>query len=121
MEGDQGCEDQAALCHRDASGEPLALAAIWENWKRPGTEEWVRTFCVITCRANELVADIHDPMPVILPPAAYDRWLANIEHERWSDGDGSKFNQRAIPPPWRSNAAVSRTTFPSLYCSDATP
>jgi len=61
------------------SGEPFALAAIWENWKRPGTEEWVGTFAVITCPANELMAQIHDCMPVILPPEAYDRWLAAIE------------------------------------------
>ena len=47
------------------SGEPFALAAIWENWKVPGTEEWLRTFCIITATANELVSDIHDRMPVI--------------------------------------------------------
>ena len=52
-----------------------------ENLKRPTTSERVRTFYVITCRANELVADIHDRMPVILPPAAYDRWLANIKRD----------------------------------------
>jgi putative SOS response-associated peptidase YedK len=61
------------------SGEPFALAAIWENWRRPDTEEWLRTFSVITCPANELMAHIHDRMPVIIPPRAYDRWLANIE------------------------------------------
>jgi putative SOS response-associated peptidase YedK len=61
------------------SGEPFALAAIWENWKRPSTEEWVRTFAVITCPANELMAQIHDRMPVINPPIANDRWLSNIE------------------------------------------
>jgi putative SOS response-associated peptidase YedK len=61
------------------SGAPFALAAIWENWRRPGTEEWLRTFAVITCPANELVEQIHDRMPVIVPPEAYDRWLANIE------------------------------------------
>lgn len=60
-------------------GAPFALAAIWENWQRPGTDEWVRTFCVVTTAANELVADIHDRMPVILPPEAYDRWLSAIE------------------------------------------
>jgi putative SOS response-associated peptidase YedK len=38
------------------SGDPFALAAIWENWKRPGTEKWVRTFAVVTCPANELMA-----------------------------------------------------------------
>src|SRR5690606_17679475 len=24
------------------SDEPFALAGIWENWQRPGTQEWVR-------------------------------------------------------------------------------
>jgi len=61
------------------SGDPFALAAIWENWKRPDSEEWVRTFAVVTCPANELMAEIHDRMPVIVLPEAYDRWLANIE------------------------------------------
>jgi putative SOS response-associated peptidase YedK len=61
------------------SGEPFALAAIWENWQRPVSDEWLRTFAVITCPANDLVTDIHDRMPVIIPPEAYDRWLANIE------------------------------------------
>jgi putative SOS response-associated peptidase YedK len=61
------------------SGELFALAAIWEAWKRPGTDDWVRTFAVITCPANELMAQIHGRMPVIVPPEGYDRWLANIE------------------------------------------
>jgi putative SOS response-associated peptidase YedK len=61
------------------SGEPFALAGIWENWQRPDTEGWVRTFAIITCAANEMMAEIHDRMPVILPPHAYDRWLSSIE------------------------------------------
>jgi putative SOS response-associated peptidase YedK len=61
------------------SGEPFGLAAIWENWQRPGSEEWVRTFAVITTAANELVSDIHDRMPVIIPPVAYERWLSTME------------------------------------------
>jgi putative SOS response-associated peptidase YedK len=39
----------------------------------------MRTFAVITCPANELMAHIHDRMPVIIPADAYDRWLANVE------------------------------------------
>ena len=61
------------------SGAPFALAAIWQNWRQPGSDEWIRTFAVITTAANELVADIHDRMPVIVPPAAYDRWLSPTE------------------------------------------
>jgi putative SOS response-associated peptidase YedK len=38
-----------------------------ENWKVPHIDEWMRTFCVITTTANELVGAIHDRMPAILP------------------------------------------------------
>jgi putative SOS response-associated peptidase YedK len=61
------------------SGEPFAVAAIWENWRVPGTEQWMRTFAVVTCPANDLVSQIHDRMPVVIAPENYDRWLANIE------------------------------------------
>ncbi len=48
---------------------------MWENWKDPSSGEWLRTFAIITTDANELVAEIHDRMPVILAPEAYERWL----------------------------------------------
>lgn len=60
-------------------GSPFALAGIWENWKHPETGVYVRTFCVFTCPANDLVATIHDRMPVILPREVYDRWLSPLE------------------------------------------
>ena len=60
-------------------GAPFGIAGIWESWKQPPTGELVRTFCVITTTANELLAEIHNRMPVILPREAYARWLANIE------------------------------------------
>lgn len=60
-----------------SSGEPFGVAAIWENWKRPGTDEWMRTFAVVTCAPNELMETIHDRMPVILPADGYDRWLGD--------------------------------------------
>ena len=61
------------------SGEPFALAGIWENWQRPGTGEWVRTFAIITTNSNELVRPIHDRMPVIIAPIDYDRWLSPLD------------------------------------------
>jgi hypothetical protein len=39
--------------------------------------EWIRTFAIITTDANELVAEIHDRMPLILAPADYVRWLSD--------------------------------------------
>ena len=79
MEGDKGAKTKQPYAIAMKSGEPFALAAIWENWKVLGTEEWMRTFCIITTKANELVADIHDRMPVIIAPKNYDRWLSPIE------------------------------------------
>jgi putative SOS response-associated peptidase YedK len=53
------------------AGAPFGIAGIWENWKEPASGE----FAIITTDSNELVADIHDRMPVILAPADYARWL----------------------------------------------
>ncbi|HEU0059977.1 MAG TPA: SOS response-associated peptidase [Hyphomicrobiaceae bacterium] len=61
------------------SGEPFALAAIWDSWQRPGTSERVRSFAVVTCPANDVIAEIHDRMPVIIAAAAYDQWLAPLD------------------------------------------
>ena len=61
------------------SGEPFALAGIWENWQRPGSEDWLRTFAIITTNSNDLVSAIHDRMPVIIAPEDYTRWLSPLE------------------------------------------
>ncbi len=39
--------------------------------------EWIRTFTIITTDANELVAEIHDCMPLIIAPGDYQRWLSD--------------------------------------------
>jgi putative SOS response-associated peptidase YedK len=64
---------KSAIAMKD--GAPFGIAGIWENWKDPTSGEWVRTFAIITTDANELVADIHDRMPVILARSDYTRWL----------------------------------------------
>lgn len=60
-------------------GSAFGIAGIWESWMHPETGELIRTICILTCPANELIATIHDRMPVILPPDAYDRWLSPLE------------------------------------------
>ncbi|WP_087001659.1 SOS response-associated peptidase [Rhizobium sullae] len=57
------------------SGVPFALAGIWEIRRDPADVD-IRTFAVITCPANEIMAAIHDRMPVILHPEEYERWLS---------------------------------------------
>jgi putative SOS response-associated peptidase YedK len=58
-------------------GSPFGLGGIWENWKDPTSGEWIRTFATITTDANELVAEIHDRMPLILAPSDYSRSLSD--------------------------------------------
>ena len=60
---------------RRRDGEPFAFAGLWDVW-RPRGREPVASCTIITTEANELVAELHDRMPVILPPEAYDLWLA---------------------------------------------
>jgi putative SOS response-associated peptidase YedK len=56
---------------RDES--PFAFAGIWDTWQ---VGQQSTTSCaIITTTANELLAPIHDRMPVILPNETYDTWL----------------------------------------------
>jgi putative SOS response-associated peptidase YedK len=58
-------------------GEPLAFAGLWEVWHSPADPdgEPLRSCVIITTQANELLAPIHDRMPVVLPPEAWASWL----------------------------------------------
>jgi putative SOS response-associated peptidase YedK len=56
------------------SGELFAFAGLWESWSAPEGE--LRSFTIITTAPNELMARIHERMPVIIPRAHYARWLS---------------------------------------------
>jgi putative SOS response-associated peptidase YedK len=55
-------------------GEFFAMAGLLAAWKSPEGQDIVST-CVITTDANELMAPIHDRMPVLLAPQQFDAWL----------------------------------------------
>ncbi len=59
---------------RLADDRPFAFAGLWERWEGPDHAA-LETCTLITTEANELMAPIHDRMPVILSPDDYDRWL----------------------------------------------
>lgn len=61
-------------CFRRRDHAPFAFAGLWDRWTGSGGEE-VASCVILTTRPNALVAPVHDRMPVILPPAAYERWL----------------------------------------------
>jgi putative SOS response-associated peptidase YedK len=48
---------------------PLAFAGLWERWHD------IESCTILTTDANELMAQIHDRMPVILSPNDYGEWL----------------------------------------------
>ncbi len=60
------------------SGEPFAFAGLWERWNAPDGSE-VLSSTIITTSPNELIAPVHNRMPVILPPDNYEHWLATGE------------------------------------------
>ena len=56
-------------------GWPLALAGLWSGWRDADTGEVRRTFSIVTTGPNDLMRPIHDRMPVVVPPDAWERWL----------------------------------------------
>ena len=67
---------QPMFIHR-ADGDRFAFAGLWELWRNPERpdDEPLQTCTIITGAAHEAVADVHDRMPVMLPPDAWDPWL----------------------------------------------
>jgi putative SOS response-associated peptidase YedK len=59
---------------RPHGGGLVAFAGLWETWSGPDGND-IDTACILTTDANETVAPIHDRMPVVIVPEAFDRWL----------------------------------------------
>lgn len=60
-------------------GQPFAFAGLWDEWTNRDTGETLRTFGIITVRANPLLAAIHNTtkrMPAILEPGDELVWLS---------------------------------------------
>lgn len=51
----------------------FAFAGIWDQWQGNGRS--ITSCAIITTTANELLAEIHHRMPVILDANSYDLWL----------------------------------------------
>jgi len=65
---------------RMKDGKPFAFAGLWETWHdRTGGGSEVRSCSIVTTSPNELMKDIHDRMPAIVPPARYQDWLQKGE------------------------------------------
>jgi putative SOS response-associated peptidase YedK len=52
---------------------PFAFAGLAEKWNREG--ETIESCTIVTTEPNELMAGIHNRMPMIMPSNVYDLWL----------------------------------------------
>ncbi len=64
-----------------ANGRLLAMAGVWDTWRRPDGSV-LRSFSVITTTPNHEMAAVHDRMPALLnTPQEIGRWLGEIPLE----------------------------------------
>jgi putative SOS response-associated peptidase YedK len=63
------CKDQALF----------SLAGMYDTWMNPQSQLLEHTFTIVTCEANELMAEIHNVkkrMPLVLSPELESDWLS---------------------------------------------
>jgi putative SOS response-associated peptidase YedK len=76
----EGRERQPYLV-RAPGGRPFAFAGLWERWtaREAGAAiakgETVETYGILTTDANAKLRALHDRMPAMLAPDAYEAWL----------------------------------------------
>lgn len=61
-----------------ASGEPFAMAGLWEPWRSP-EGKLVETYAIVTTEAAGAARQVHDRMPVILAQPEYEAWLCGAD------------------------------------------
>jgi putative SOS response-associated peptidase YedK len=62
------------FCFEVNNGELFAFAGLWDGWK-DSTGKWVKTCSILTTTPNAVTSAVHDRMPAIIDPDAYDLWL----------------------------------------------
>ena len=56
----------------------MTFAGLWDTWRADdGTT--IKSFAIITTPANDLIATIHDRMPVILSSDLWPAWLGEAD------------------------------------------
>jgi putative SOS response-associated peptidase YedK len=51
----------------------MTFAGLWETWKSP--EGVVDSCTICTTDAHDMMGELHDRMPIILPRPVIDHWL----------------------------------------------
>ena len=56
---------KVAMLFKLKSGEPFVLAGLWDAWRKPDGET-LRSYTIVTTEPNEVLASVHNRMPVML-------------------------------------------------------
>ena len=74
--------DEGKIPHflHDPDGGLLAMAGLYELWRDPALPDgdpkrWLLTCTIITQQATDLLGEIHDRNPVVVPPELRTQWL----------------------------------------------
>ena len=52
----------------------MGMAGLWETWRSPVGER-IKSFTIVTTTPNELCAELHNRIPVVLKPEVWPSWL----------------------------------------------
>ena len=94
---EEGAKQPYLIKRRDQ--KPFAFAGLWEQWSDEDNEK-LESFTIITCEAADWLIDLHDRMPVIVPPDQFEFWLDTDNEdydaledllEPWRRGDEMEF------------------------------
>ena len=66
--------EKQPMCIRMKDEQTFMFAGLFSVWKNARGEEFP-SFTIITTEPNELMSDIHNRMPVILPEKHFEQWL----------------------------------------------
>jgi putative SOS response-associated peptidase YedK len=79
---------------------PMTFAGLWDSW-RDGDGGTLNSFTIITTTANDLLAPLHDRMPVLL---ASDRWALWLGEHRPGESLATEPELKAMLKPYPGDA-----------------
>jgi putative SOS response-associated peptidase YedK len=53
----------------------MVMAGLWAKWKDPKSGAEIQSCTILTCGPNDVMAKLHDRMPVILLQSDWAKWL----------------------------------------------
>jgi putative SOS response-associated peptidase YedK len=73
--GERGGSPKIPHHYTHADGSPCVMAGVWTTWVDRATGEVLDSYSIITRGADDVVAPVHDRMPVLLGAGADMAWL----------------------------------------------